>query len=821
MKNYTFEDAYDSCLEYFNGDELATSVIVNKYLLRDSEENFKEIHPKQLWKRLTKEFLRIENKYPNSLSEKEIYEAFADFKHIIPQGSPMTGIGNEYQVTSLGNCFVVGQPYDSYGGILYKDQELAQIMKRRGGVGIDISSIRPMGANVNNAARTSDGIRAFMDRYSNTTKEVAQNGRRGALMISIDCRHPDVMTFINVKKDKNRVTGANISVKWHDDFMKAVETGEKYILRYPVDVPLDKAKVTREVDAREIWNSFVEGNWDSAEPGCLFWDKITNQSISDCYQDVGYKTVTTNPCGEITLSEYGACILMAINLTGFIDMPYQGGAFNMLKFEKYIRMGVRLIDDMIDLEIEKIEKIIKKVENDPEPEEIKVIELNLWKKVIKSYRETRRVGLGITGLGDMLAMLGFKYGTEKANEEVEWLFRKFQEICYDESATLAQERGAFPIWDWNREKDCHYIKQLPVEVQSRIQLHGRRNIAMNTCAPAGSISILAQVTSGIEPVIWREYNRDRKLNPDEIRKGAKASRTDKDGTQWTSYKVQHHGFKKWQELNPDVKLEDSPYWGAEAGELNPIIRVRLQGIIQKYIDHSISSTVNLPEDVHIDIVKNLYMEGWKVGCKGLTIYREGSRDGVMTKKIMAPGIRDSYAPKRPPILPCDIHYSNIKGKNWILFVGMMGDRPYEIFGGQRSNIEIPKKYKTGWIKKNGLNDRGNHTYDLYVGSLEDETEQIIVKDIVIEFSADAGNWTLIISAMLRHGIPAFIINELLHKVNPDADMFCFEKSIARVLKKYVQDGEKSCTVCPECQSKNMQYQDGCKICLTCGHSACG
>jgi len=821
MQIYTCDEVYAACLDYFEGDELAAAVITNKYLLRDSEGNFKELNPEDLFKRLTKEFTRIEKQYPNSLSTKEIYQAFDKFKYIIPQGSPMAGIGNPYQVTSLGNCFVIGNPIDSYGGILYKDQELAQIMKRRGGVGIDISTIRPMGAMVNNAARTSDGIRSFMNRYSNTTEEVAMQGRRGALLISIDCRHPDIMTFINIKNNKTKVTSANISIRWHDDFLKAVENDETYTLRFPVDVSLNKATVKREVNAKEVWEAFIESNWQSAEPGCLFWDKIQKQSMSDCYEKFGYKTVSTNPCGELPLSEYGACILMAMNLTGFVENPHtESSAFNINAFEKYIKIGVRLIDDMIDLELEKIEIIIEKIKNDPEPDYIKAVELELWIRVKKSYDETRRVGLGITGLADMVAMLGYDYGSPECQTFIEDIFTTFQYLCYEESSTLAKERGHFKIWDWELEKNCHYIKLLPKETQDHIKKYGRRNIAMNTCAPAGSISILAQTSSGIEPIFMRKYQRSRKLNPDEAKRGIKPDRIDEDGNEWVTYDVFHKGLQDWLDVNPGKAVEDSPYWGSEAGELNSLHRVKLQSIIQKYIDHSISSTVNLPADVDVKVVDELYKESWKLGCKGITIYREGSREGVITK-IDAIRIKETNCPKRPNLLEADIHYSTIQGKEWILFAGMMDDHPYEIFGGKRSNIEIPKKYKTGWIKKNGRNQTGRRTYDLILGSLEDESERLVIQDIASEFSPNIGEHTRLLSANLRYGIPVRIIIEQLYKINPEADLFCFEKSMARVLKKYVKDGEMSSNLCTQCQSKNMQYQEGCAVCLDCGFSACG
>jgi ribonucleoside-diphosphate reductase alpha chain len=750
------------------------------------------------------------------------------FSKIVPQGSPLFGIGNNQQIVSVGNCFVVGQPVDSYGGILQKDQQLAQIMKRRGGVGIDISTIRPRGTIVRNSARSSDGITCFMERYSNTTKEVAQNGRRGALMISLDSRHPDLEKFIDIKRDKTKVTGANISIKWHDDVMDAIKNDEEYILRYPVDAPIEKAQTIKKVKIKDIWDKFVEANWESAEPGCLFWDTIKTQSISDCYSDLGFGTISTNPCGEVTLSEYGACILMLVNLSSFVDNPYtKVASFNNEKFEKYMRLATRLVDDMIDLELEKVEQILSKIENDPEKDDIKYEEYTLWKNIHDTYTRGRRTGLGVTALGDMLASLNIKYSSEEALNVVEDVFKKFHFYTYDENAELAKERGSFPIWDWDREKDSHYIKILPVETQEKIKKHGRRNIASNTCAPAGSVSILTQTTSGIEPVFMRSYNRNRKMTSEEIDSGMKEEYTDSDGIKWTSYSVYHQGLSKWKEVNPDKDVIDSPYMDSEAGELDWRYRVKLQGIVQKYIDHSISSTVNLPTDISKEEVSELYMLGHEHRCKGVTIYRDGSRMGVLTsseEKKEDDKIKENHAPKREIILPCDIHYSNIKnietGKtdNWIFMVGLLNGRPYEIFGGMRNNIEIPKKYKEGWIAKNGKNENGIRTYELYLGSCEESDERMVIKDIASEFSTSASSYTRIISTMLRHGVPIKIVCEQLQK-DSTSDMWTFEKGVMRVLKKYIQDGESASGDCESCGGE-LQYRDGCVICKDCGWSKC-
>jgi len=832
MKNtYSKVEVKENCLKYFSGDELAASVVMNKYLLKNDNDDFLEKDPDDMLKnRITKEFARIEKKHPNSLSEEEIYEAFKDFKYIIPQGSPLFGIGNNEQIVSIGNCFVVGQPKDSYGGILQKDQQLAQIMKRRGGVGIDISTIRPTGMKVKNSARTSDGITCFMERYSNTTKEVAQNGRRGALMVSIDSRHPDLNKFIQIKRDKTKVTGANISIRWHDDVIEAIKNNQEYTLRYPVNASIEDAQMTKTVNIKKLWDKFIESNWEGAEPGCFFWDTITSQSISDCYKDDGFETITSNPCGEILMSEYNSCILMLVNLMNFVDNPFTSNAqFNEKRFEKYMRLSIRLIDDMIDLEIEKVNQIIAKIESDPEDEEIKKEELNLWQKILYYYEQGRRTGLGVTALGDMLASLGIQYGSDKALETTEHVFKLFHLYTYDENANLAKERGSFPVWDWEKEKDSHYIKILPKEVQAKIKKYGRRNIASNTCAPAGSVSILTQTTSGIEPLFMRTYIRNRKMTSEEIQSGMKEAHIDSDGIKWTSYEVYHHGLEKWSEKHPNAKIENSPYANSEAAELDWRFRVKLQGIVQKYIDHSISSTVNLKKDISKEEVSELYMLAHEYKCKGVTTYRDGSRMGVLTSSVDKNKdkkfISDNHAPKREHVLSCEIHYSNIKNietgdiDQWIFMIGLFNGRPYEIFGGKKRNIEIPKKYKNGWIVKNGKNSQGIRTYDLYLGSLEESEERMIIKDIANEFSKSASSYTRIISTMLRHGVPIKTICEQLQK-DSASDMWTFEKAVSRTIKKYIKDGEMANGSCQSCGHGELQYRDGCVICPSCGWSKC-
>jgi ribonucleoside-diphosphate reductase alpha chain len=822
-ETYGRDEALQACTEYFNGDTLAAGVFINKYALRNKEGELLEKCPEHMHDRIACEFARIEEKYPNSIPYEEIYKALDKFKYIVPQGSPMFGIGNNEQLVSVGNCFVVESPEDSYASILWRDELLVQIMKRRGGCGIDISNLRPRMAYVNNAARSSSGAVSFAERYSKTTQEVAQGGRRGALLISLDCRHPDLLDFINIKNDHTKVTGANISVKWNDDFLKAVEKEETYTLRYPVDASIEEAKYTVEVNAKEVWEEFVKSNWASAEPGCLFWNTITEQSISDCYKDYGFETISTNPCGEITLSANGACILMVVNLASFVKNMFTDKAkYDFKLFEKYVRMAVRLVDDMIDLEIEKCDSIIAKIKSDYENDQATYArELNLWEKIRENYINGRRTGLGITGLGDAIAYMNMQYGSNEALEFVAELFSKFHLFSYSENCAIAKERGSFPIWSWDLEKDSHYINILPDSVKEDIQKYGRRNIAINTCAPTGSVSILTQTSSGIEPIFKRSYQRWRKMAQDDYDAGLKAGRTDSDGIDWIAFDVYHHGLDKWSKMYPNTDVKKSPYAKSEAGELKAKFRVDMQGIIQKFIDHSISSTCNLPEDVTVDEVSDLYLRAWKKGCKGFTIFRDNSREGVLDSKKEAKReeseIIETHAPKRPQILECEIHKSNVKNKKWIFFVGLHKGKPYEIFGGSRESIEIPNKYKTGWIVKNGRVN-GRRQYDLCLGSLDDENDQLIIKDIASQFSPDIGSYTRIIATMLRHGVPIKFICEQLKKDDKECSMFSFESVAARILKKFIKDGEESGDLC-SCGVKYV-YKDGCKTCLNCGSSLC-
>ena len=816
---YTSEEVLEASLAYFGNDDLAAKVAIDKYLLRDEQGNFLEKSPEQMIERIASEFARVESKYENSVSKKRILESMKDFKYIVAQGSGMFGIGNDYQISSIANCFVVSSPKDSYSGILKTDEELVQIMKRRGGAGIDISNLRPSGTRVNNAARSSDGITCFMERFSNTTKEVAQGGRRGALMLSISCVHPDIEKFIDIKRDKKKVTGANISVKVSDEFMKAALEDKEFELRWPVDATSKNAKIKQTVKAKDLWKKLIQANWEAAEPGLLFWDKFLNNSLSDGYADEGFRTVSTNPCSELPLSEYGSCILMLVNLFSFVE----NGKFNFAKFEEEVRLAMRLIDDMVDLEVEKVDKIIEKINSDNEDEDIKVRELELWKKIKETYRKGRRVGLGITALADCLAAQNVKYGSEESLKIVDEIFKNFNESVMKEQVILAKERGTFPIWNWEKEKDVSYIKILPQTLQDDIKKYGRRNISVTTCSPAGSVSMLTRTSSGVEPIFMRKYVRRKKMTQGDKSRGVKANSVDTDGIEWTSFEVTHPKLTDWMKNNPGKTEKDSPYWGAQSNEIDIKRRINLQAIMQKYTHHSISSTINFPATATVQDVENAYIEAWKSGCKGITVYRDGSRDGILVKDEKKVHIQLNQAPHRPEVLECDIHYSNINGNQWVFFVGLLDGMPYDVFGGKKTLIEIPKKYKKGWIKKNGKvkdkNGFSRRSYDLYLGTLEDTEERMVIKDIASSFSADAGSYTRLISMAMRHGVPIKYICEQLMKDGAEVNMFSLERSIARVIKKYIKDGEKAAGACESCGDQ-LVYKDGCVICPSCGWSKC-
>lgn len=835
MTGYTYSQVFEASVEYFQGDEFAAKVFVDKYALQNLKGEFLELTPTDMHWRLAKEFARIEAKYPNPLSVDRIFSLIDRFKFIVPQGSPMSAIGNPYQMQSLSNCFVIqgvhSDKLDSYGGIMLADQELAQIMKRRGGCGLDISGIRPKDVLTNNAARTTDGIAVFMERFSNTCREVAQNGRRGAEMQTLDGAHPEVETFINIKRDLKKVTGANISLKLSDEFMNAVKKSEDYDLRWPVDKHPREAKVTKKVEARKIWDQIIDSAWASAEPGILFWDTVKRHTPSDIYWKFGFNSISTNPCGEIVLCAYDACRLLVLNLTGYVKNPFtKKASFDFKLFHEHTVIAQRLMDDIIDLELECIDRIIAKVQADPEPEEAKLVELNTWKKIKEMNAKGRRTGLGITALGDTLAMLGVKYGSKESIKLTHDIYRALAVGSHTSSCILAKERGAFPVFDYKLEKDHEYLNSIfndcTPEVRRLWKKHGRRNIANTTTAPAGSVSALTQTTSGIEPVFMLSYVRRKKHNPSD--KNARIDFTDAMGDNWQEFTVYHHGVKKWMEATGETDLRKSPYWGATSAEIDWVASVDIQAAAQKSVDHSISKTCNLPENVSKEVVSQVYMRAWETGCKGFTVYRDKCRDGVLinkseTKKEVFDGrpvqIETVMAPKRPITLSCDIKKVKIKGEAWTIFVGLFNGKPYEVFGGLAKYVEIPNKYKAGRIAKNGKVE-GITTYNLLIGEGEDE---IIIKDIANVFeNANFGAFTRTISLALRHGTPIQYVVEQLQK-DKHSDVTSFAIVIARVLKQYIQDGTKSSaeSTCPGCGAKNsIIYEEKCLKCSQCPWSKC-
>ena len=821
---YSKKEVTDASREYFGGDELAADV-VTKYLLRDPSGKFLERTPDEMHRRLAREFFRAESKYANPMSEDEIYELFQNFKYLIPQGSPMSAIGNDYQVQSLSNCFVIDQPEDSYGGILLSDQEQVQIMKRRGGVGFDISKIRPRGETTSNAARTTDGIGVFMERFSNSCREVAQGGRRGALMLTIDCRHPEIDTFINIKRDLTKVTGANISVRFTDDFLHAVEKNEQYTLRWPVNAAIAQAKITRTVNAKEIWDQFVDSAWASAEPGALFWDTVQKNTPADIYAEEGYASISTNPCGEIVLCPYDSCRLMALNLSSFVENPFtQDAFFNFTKFHEIVSKAQRLMDDLVDLEIEAVDKIREKIANDPQPARVKRVEVELWDKVKEKATKARRTGLGVTALGDAIAMLNQRYGSEESVFTTETIYRELALAAHASSLKMAEERGAFPVFSYEKEKDHEYLQeimqQLGPDAEKLWQKFGRRNISLTTTAPTGSVSCLTQTTSGIEPAYLLSYKRRRKLvsNTDA---GVTPDFIDASGDKWQEYTVYHHNFKKWMDVTGKSAVEESPYNKATSNDVDWLKSVEIQAAAQRWIDHSISKTCNLPNSATKELVSQVYMTAWKSGCKGFTVYRDGCRTGVLVQETKKDDKKSDVtnALKRDKELLCDIHRVNIKGDSWLVFVGLHNGTPYEIFCGIAENIEVPKKAKSGFIIKNGKKD-GLATYNLRVPIGDDD--EIVFKDIVNLFANPTQSaFTRTLSLTLRHGIPINFIVEQLQKGKND-DMFSFSRVLARVLKTYIPDGTKSSgdKNCSQCGSESLVYMEGCVTCSSCGFSKC-
>jgi ribonucleoside-diphosphate reductase alpha chain len=838
-KIFSSDEAYQASLKYFNGDELAARVWVNKYALKDSHGNLFELTPDDMHHRLAKEIARVEKAYVNPLSEKEIYDVLKDFTYIIPQGGPMTGIGNEFQVASLSNCFVIGNEgsSDSYGGIMKIDQEQVQLMKRRGGVGHDLSHIRPKGSPVKNSALTSTGLVPFMERFSNSTREVAQDGRRGALMLSVLVKHPDAEQFIDAKLEQGKVTGANISVKIDDEFMRAVDEDKEFIQNYPTYS--ENPMVERSINARDLWNKIVYNAWKSAEPGILFWDTIIRESLPDCYADLGYKTVSTNPCGEIPLCPYDSCRLLAINLYSYVDNPFTKDAhFNFDLFNKHVGLAQRIMDDIIDLELEKIDGIQEKIENDPEEDEIKATELRLWKNIRKKAKEGRRTGVGITAEGDMLAALGLRYGSEIAIDFSEEIHKTVTIEAYRSSVQMAKERGTFAIYDANREKNNPFIQRIKnaaPDLYTEMVQHGRRNIALLTIAPTGTTSLMTQTTSGIEPVFLPVYTRRRKVNPND--QDAQIDFVDEVGDSWEEYSIFHHKFLTWMEVNGyDIKrkytqdelnelIKLSPYFKAASNDVDWLSKIRMQGRIQKWVDHSISVTINMPEDVTEDLVNQVYFEAWKSGCKGVTVYREGSRSGVLIseKRRKSDGENEPVFPtKRPECLEADVVRFQNNREKWIAFIGLIEGRPYEIFTGLADDEEgllIPRSVTNGYILKKKEGDETRYDFQ-YTNKRGYKTT---MEGLSYKFEPVFWNYAKLISGTLRHGMPIHKVVELVSSLLLDDDSInTWKAGVARALKKYIPDGTKAeGSECGNCGSENLIYQEGCLTCKDCGHSKCG
>ncbi len=824
---YSYEEVKTAATKYFSGDEMAADVWINKYALKDSQGNIYEKTPDDMHKRIAKEFARIEAIHPNGLSEKEIYNLIKNFKYIVPQGSPMAGIGNNFQVSSLSNCFVIGNDgdFDSYGGILKLDQELVQLMKRRAGVGLDLSFIRPAGSPVKNSALTSTGVVPYMERYSNSTREVAQDGRRGALMESISIVHPDSEKFIDAKMDETKVTGANVSVRINDEFMKAALADEKFIQKYPVES--NTPSFTREIEAKKLWQKIIHNAWQRAEPGILFWDTIINESIPDCYKDLGFKTLSTNPCGEITLCSNDSCRLLILNLYSYVNNPFTKKAkFDYELFAQHVQIAQRLMDDLIDLELEKIEKILNKISNDPEPAAIKAAEKQLWLNIKDKCIKGRRTGLGVTAEGDMLAALGITYGTEEGNKFSENIHKIKKLNAYRASVTLAKERGAFPIYEHTREEKNPFIQRIKNEdkqLYNDMCKYGRRNIALLTIAPTGSVSILTQTTSGIEPAFLISYTRRRKINPGD-NDGGRVDFVDKVGDSWMSYNVFHHKFKDYLEANgyniAEVEkmspeeineiIKKSPYNKATANDVDWVKKVEMQGLVQKHVDHSISVTVNLPKTVSEELVAQVYEKGWEVGCKGITVYRDGSRSGVLISndEKKENKIIKTNAPKRPKTLNCEIFNATANGQQWIVIVGLLESEPYEVFAFKPKSIHIPSRIKNGTLTKI---KRGR--YDL-------DCDGFVIENLSAHFDIDEHEViTRLTSANLRHGMDIKYIVDQLNK--SEGTIVSFSKAIARTLKKYLPEESEHNEECTSCGEKSLVFQEGCLTCKNCGMAKCG
>lgn len=845
-QTYTYDEAFEASLQYFKGDELAARVWVNKYAVKDSFGNIFEKSPEDMHWRIANEVARIEAKYKNGLNAQQLYELFDHFKYIVPQGSPMTGIGNDFQVASLSNCFVIGidGAADSYGGIIRIDEEQVQLMKRRGGVGHDLSHIRPKGSPVKNSALTSTGLVPFMERYSNSTREVAQDGRRGALMLSVSIKHPDSEAFIDAKMTEGKVTGANVSVKLDDAFMQAAVNGTPYKQQYPVDS--DQPVFTKDIDASALWKKIVHNAWKSAEPGVLFWDTIIRESVPDCYADLGYRTVSTNPCGEIPLCPYDSCRLLAINLYSYVVNPYTKEAyFDFDLFKKHVALAQRIMDDIIDLELEKIEKIIAKIDSDPESEEVKEAEKHLWEKIYKKSGQGRRTGVGITAEGDMLAAMGLRYGTEEATEFSEQVHKTIALEAYRSSVNMAKERGAFAIYDSEREKNNPFInrlKEADPELYEEMKKYGRRNIACLTIAPTGTTSLMTQTTSGIEPVFMPVYKRRRKVNPNDPQ--THVDFVDETGDAFEEYIVFHHKFVEWMTVNGydptkrytqeeiDKLVEKSPYYKATSNDVDWLMKVKMQGRIQKWVDHSISVTINLPNDVDEALVNRLYVEAWRSGCKGCTVYRDGSRSGVLLstkkdkkdkKEELPPCKPPTVVEVRPKVLEAEVvRFQNNKEK-WVAFVGLLDGHPYEIFTGLQDDeegISLPKSVTTGRIIKN-IDEEGNKRYDFQFENKRGY--KTTIEGLSEKFNKEYWNYAKLISGVLRWRMPIDRVIKLVDSLQLDSENInTWKNGVERALKKYVTDGTSAeGQKCPNCGNETLVYQEGCLICKTCGTSRCG
>ena len=845
-QTYTYDEAFEASLQYFKGDELAARVWVNKYAVKDSFGNIFEKSPEDMHWRIANEVTRIEAKYKNGLNAQQLYELLDHFKYIVPQGSPMTGIGNDFQVASLSNCFVIGidGAADSYGAIIRIDEEQVQLMKRRGGVGHDLSHIRPKGSPVKNSALTSTGLVPFMERYSNSTREVAQDGRRGALMLSVSIKHPDSEAFIDAKMTEGKVTGANVSVKLDDAFMQAAVNGTPYKQQYPVDS--DQPVFTKEIDASALWKKIVHNAWKSAEPGVLFWDTIIRESVPDCYADLGYRTVSTNPCGEIPLCPYDSCRLLAINLYSYVVNPYTRDAyFDFDLFKKHVALAQRIMDDIIDLELEKIEKIIAKIDSDPESEEVKEAEKHLWEKIYKKSGQGRRTGVGITAEGDMLAAMGLRYGTEEATEFSEQVHKTIALEAYRSSVNMAKERGAFAIYDSEREKNNPFInrlKEADPNLYEEMKKYGRRNIACLTIAPTGTTSLMTQTTSGIEPVFMPVYKRRRKVNPNDPQ--THVDFVDETGDAFEEYIVFHHKFVEWMTVNGydptkrytqeeiDKLVEKSPYYKATSNDVDWLMKVKMQGRIQKWVDHSISVTINLPNDVDEALVNRLYVEAWRSGCKGCTVYRDGSRSGVLLstkkdkkdkKEELPPCKPPTVVEVRPKVLEAEVvRFQNNKEK-WVAFVGLLDGHPYEIFTGLQDDeegISLPKSVTTGRIIKN-IDEEGNKRYDFQFENKRGY--KTTIEGLSEKFNKEYWNYAKLISGVLRWRMPIDRVIKLVDSLQLDSENInTWKNGVERALKKYVTDGTSAeGQKCPNCGNETLVYQEGCLICKTCGTSRCG